>query len=270
MVIFIFSIIDYRSGLCFGSNRNIMKVNAKNIYLRNKWTFEEDTALRIAVVRVGTNNGWDNVAKLVPERNARQCRERWNDYLSHILTHAEWEREEEEKLIKLQKEHGNRWVKIARLMGTNRRSIECKNHWHCLRRQSIKNLRNRMQEQWLFNNIPSLRPRLRPTVVLSVQGQNTSQWMPQVPVVQSGDMGGEEVAVPAMPLRSQMFFLPADQSTILRQQPMDLLPPLRTPISISPMLLRSTGQIEVVQVAPVMQSSTPLQMQAPNVLAQVN
>lgn len=50
----------------------------------------------------------------MPGRTSKQCRERWNNYLDPTLLHTPFSAEEDQILLKLQAENGNKWAHIAR------------------------------------------------------------------------------------------------------------------------------------------------------------
>ena len=95
---------------------------------RRKFTPQEDENLKCLIAQFGANN-WVKVAKLMPGRNAKQCRDRYCNYLSVYHRKDPWEPEEEQEMIKLVKMHGdNSWSKIASLMKT-RSDIQCRNQY---------------------------------------------------------------------------------------------------------------------------------------------
>ena len=63
-----------------------------------KFTPEEDDKLREIVEQIGTSS-WPNVAKYLKGRTSRQCRDRWNHYLSPQANLTEWSADDEELLL---------------------------------------------------------------------------------------------------------------------------------------------------------------------------
>ena len=49
-------------------------------------------------------------------RNGKQCRERYQNHLKQGITKEKWTEAEEEKLLQLHEQHGNRWALISRLL----------------------------------------------------------------------------------------------------------------------------------------------------------
>lgn len=66
---------------------------------RVPFTKAEDKKLRELVNRHGTSN-WIPISKQMPGRNARQCRDRWLNYLSPDVVNGPWTAEEDELLVK--------------------------------------------------------------------------------------------------------------------------------------------------------------------------
>lgn len=99
-----------------------------SINARGAWTQQEDELLRSAVQQLGPKK-WSDIARLVPSRSSKQCRERWFDRLAPDLKHGPFEHWEDQVIIEKQKEVGNRWSVIARLL-PGRSSGSVKNRWY--------------------------------------------------------------------------------------------------------------------------------------------
>ncbi|EAY22278.1 Myb-like DNA-binding domain containing protein [Trichomonas vaginalis G3] len=96
-----------------------------------KWSYKEDQRLIEAVNKYGFIK-WNEIAKYVGEcRNGKQCRERWLFNLSPDINNAPWDREEDEKLIKLHGKYGNKWATISRYL-EGRSAIKVKNRMKTL------------------------------------------------------------------------------------------------------------------------------------------
>ena len=102
---------------------------------RGCWTQQEDDQLMSAVEQLGSKK-WTDIARFVPSRTSKQCRERWFNRLRPDLKHEPFEPWEDHLIIQKQKEIGNRWAMIAKeLPGRSTNSI--KNRWYsALRTQS--------------------------------------------------------------------------------------------------------------------------------------
>ncbi|MDR1434977.1 MAG: hypothetical protein LBI77_01055 [Puniceicoccales bacterium] len=92
------------------------------------WQEEEDNLLRNVVEQNGPQN-WNQIAAQVPGRTAKQCRERWIEYLDPTVKHGDWTEGEDQLLIEQRQLLGNKWAKIARNF-PNRRGNEIKNRWY--------------------------------------------------------------------------------------------------------------------------------------------
>lgn len=88
-------------------------VSGMNNGAKIKFTPEEDRRLSSVVAEYGTKD-WMKVACMLPGRNARQCRERYNSYLDPTLRNDPWTSEEDALLEQKHNELGAKWNKIAK------------------------------------------------------------------------------------------------------------------------------------------------------------
>ena len=101
--------------------------------VKHKFTPSEDLRLQELVARNGTNN-WKAVARYMPNRTSRQCRERWKYYLSTASTNSDvWTPEEDNLLLEKYSELGPRWATLM-LYFRNKTDINLKNRFHRLER----------------------------------------------------------------------------------------------------------------------------------------
>jgi hypothetical protein len=105
-------------------------------YVKTKFTPEEDTSLTHLVTSLGTSN-WKRIASLMGTRNARQCRERWNNYLDPELKQHEWTPQEDALLQEKVSEYGSRWHTMAQFF-SNRSPLSLRNRWHKMERRADK------------------------------------------------------------------------------------------------------------------------------------
>lgn len=81
---------------------------------KNKFSSADDDLLRALVKELGTKD-WRNVAKRMPGRNPRQCRERWMNYANPEIKKRPWTPEEDALLQTKYDEMGPRWHPLASL-----------------------------------------------------------------------------------------------------------------------------------------------------------
>jgi hypothetical protein len=86
---------------------------------RSGWSAEEDAAIVALVARHGVK-AWAAVAAALPAgappRTGKQVRTRWLNHLDPGISHAPWTEAEEEAIYAAQKQFGNQWAAIARLL----------------------------------------------------------------------------------------------------------------------------------------------------------
>jgi hypothetical protein len=97
-----------------------------------KFTPDEDAALLKRVLELGTKD-WTAVASKMGSRNARQCRERFKNYLNPDLRKEAWSSAEDQLLEKLFKEYGPKWNRIGRYF-EYRSDNSLRNRWMMLAR----------------------------------------------------------------------------------------------------------------------------------------
>jgi hypothetical protein len=113
---------------------------------RDSWTEDEDRALAMAVHHLGTHR-WADIAKFIPTRTNKQCRDRWFGRLSPHLKKGPFEPWEDQLIVYKQKELGNRWAIIAEFL-PGRSSENVKNRWHA----GLKTAR-RMEEEMIAQTL---------------------------------------------------------------------------------------------------------------------
>lgn len=105
-----------------------MDQKQQEIITRGAWTQQEDEQLSTAVNQLGAKK-WTDIAKFVPTRTSKQCRERWYNRLAPDIKHEPFDAWEDQIILQKQKEIGNRWSVIARqLPGRSPNAI--KNRWY--------------------------------------------------------------------------------------------------------------------------------------------
>lgn len=106
--------------------------NGKRRHL--KFTGIEDVQLS-SLVRFYGDNRWDLIAERMPNRNPRQCRDRWQNYLSPNVTFSEWTDAEDSLLLSKVTECGKRWVFISKFF-PGRTDTQLKNRFRLVWKRS--------------------------------------------------------------------------------------------------------------------------------------
>ena len=79
---------------------------------KNAFSEKEDQQLKTLVDQYGLKN-WPTIAKFLPNRSPRQCRERYNLYLREDLSNTPWTNDEDALLIRLVAKFGHKWSKMT-------------------------------------------------------------------------------------------------------------------------------------------------------------
>lgn len=79
------------------------------------WTENEDSLLRDIISRYGTGN-WILISNYLPQRNGKQCRDRWHNHLDPTLRKGDWTDNEDRIIVVLQKACGNQWSNISKFL----------------------------------------------------------------------------------------------------------------------------------------------------------
>jgi hypothetical protein len=104
-----------------------------------KFTPAEDLHLREVVENYSTKD-WSVVASHMIGRNARQCRERWNNYINPTLTNLPWTAAEDALLDDKFADIGRKWKELATYF-PQRSQNQIKNHW-ALRQKKLPSTTN--------------------------------------------------------------------------------------------------------------------------------
>jgi hypothetical protein len=109
---------------------------------RGKFSDADDAKLVTAIHHLGTSD-WAKIAREVATRNARQCRDRWRNYLNPSLAlDIPWTDDEDAILVTKIGEIGAKWISLSQFFPT--RSINSlKTRYHLLQRLSSSFRRRR-------------------------------------------------------------------------------------------------------------------------------
>ncbi|KAJ8899681.1 hypothetical protein K2173_019379 [Erythroxylum novogranatense] len=104
---------------------------------KGPWLEEEDERLATFVKLLGERK-WDNIARASGlKRSGKSCRLRWLNYLSPNLKRGHLSAEEEQMIIQLHDQWGNKWSRIARRL-PGRTDNEIKNYWRTHLRKKLQ------------------------------------------------------------------------------------------------------------------------------------
>ncbi|KIW06643.1 uncharacterized protein PV09_02353 [Verruconis gallopava] len=80
------------------------------------WTNVEDAILTASISKYGLNQ-WARVSSLLARKSAKQCKSRWENYLSPDVKKTEWSKDEDEKLLHLVKVLPSSFRTISSIIG---------------------------------------------------------------------------------------------------------------------------------------------------------
>ena len=107
----------------------IMSNNKKQApTFRRMFTTEEDELIKHLVEVEGIRN-WAQIAEKIEDRTPKQCKDRYNNYLSPGIKNLPWTQAEDQLLLQKVKEFGHKWTKIVNFF-PGRGSNNLKNRWH--------------------------------------------------------------------------------------------------------------------------------------------
>eukprot|EP00940_MAST-03C_sp_MAST-3C-sp2_P002786 g2786.t1 len=102
--------------------------------VKGQWSEAEDQLLLHLIQSDNGDPDWTVLARKIAGRTPKQCRERWFNHLDPNVKKGNWTEEEDTIVWNAQKELGNRWSKIARMLN-GRTENAVKIRWKSLRRR---------------------------------------------------------------------------------------------------------------------------------------
>lgn len=116
----------------------IKNSNANNFEqrVRRSFTKEEDEKLIGLVKCYGEKNCWREIADRMPNRNTKQCRERYFNYLSPNINNSPWTEKEDKLLEEKYEEYGSKWSFLKKFF-KERSYINIRNRFIYLKRNGF-------------------------------------------------------------------------------------------------------------------------------------
>jgi len=148
---------------------------------KGHWTAAEDQILSEMASKY--NRNWAQVAKHIEHRTIKQIRERWTNHVDPSINHAPFTKDEDEILVKLHGELGNKWALIATHLDA-RTAEGVKIRWKSLHRKSTQALKRQAKEALRSKKTTPLL-RFANFVLESQSNQLSSVHSPQPPVCQA-------------------------------------------------------------------------------------
>ena len=137
---------------------------------KSKLSQEEDVMLSNIVANYVAKHPnspieWKKISQMLPTRNPRQCKERWENYLSPNTNRTPFTIEEDILLLNMFQQFGSKWVLISKFFN-NRSDTNVKSRYMVLKRRGIT------VEMLMTRNIKLLKTKNLPKKMLKQYYQN--------------------------------------------------------------------------------------------------
>ena len=113
--------------------------HSRNGESRNKFTKDEDKMLIKLVKESSGHPNWRQISISMQTRTPRQCRERYQNYLSPSVNRSAWTKEEDNILINQYSIYGPKWNFIAKFI-PGRTGNCARNRWQSIIRKESKEM----------------------------------------------------------------------------------------------------------------------------------
>jgi hypothetical protein len=123
---FHFMIHPFSQLLQLPHSEKLINLNTKKVKAR--FSPEQDTIIK-KLAEIQPPLSWNQIANYIPGKNGKQCRERYNHFLSPHISHNPWTNEEDFLLSQCYCIYGSNWAKIAMLF-PGRTNQDVKNRWN--------------------------------------------------------------------------------------------------------------------------------------------
>lgn len=116
--------------------------SARSKLFKQLWSAEEDQVLEKIVQQQGPGN-WAYIAKHLPTRIGKQCRERWYNHLCPSIKKTEWSLEEKWVLFLGHSLYSSQWRRITQLL-PGRTDNSIKNCWNSSMKRLLPDFQARL------------------------------------------------------------------------------------------------------------------------------
>ncbi|CAL5214671.1 unnamed protein product [Lathyrus oleraceus] len=158
---------------------------------KGAWSKEEDERL-IKYIKSHGEGCWRSLPKAAGlARCGKSCRLRWINYLRPDLKRGNFTREEDELIIRLHNEVGNKWSQIAQQL-KGRTDNEIKNYWNT-------HIKRKLYGRGVD---PSTHKPLKPASTSAVAGASTSSTTTASAVASSTNLINKPTVIPVVPTTS--------------------------------------------------------------------
>mgnify|MGYP001064542253 CR=1 FL=1 len=105
--------------------------------VKRKYFSKTEDELLIDAVLKFKQESWNDIAKFVPGKTPKQCRDRWANYLQPSLKFDPWKNSDDQLLVSLVNKYGTHWSKMKNYF-PSRSTNSMKNRWNYLIKNHVK------------------------------------------------------------------------------------------------------------------------------------